>query len=138
MKTEKTLGKIYGTSATVIVSVITITCLICKWPVLMTAIALTASIAISSPAIISLQILVWLFQKTKFERAFMWMLLLSSIPLLSLISAWLFADFVPGKTGFVLLLGMVSGYVGISFHSISVAQIFNSNKNEREENHTVN
>jgi hypothetical protein len=49
----------------------------------------------------------------------------------------LFAHYVPGKVWFLLPLGMLSGYVGIISHGISVAQLFNSDKNEREENITI-
>lgn len=64
------------------------------------------------------------------------MLLMASIPPLALTAAWLFADFVPGKVGFVLLLGILSGYAGILYHGISVSQFFNSTQHGREENDT--
>lgn len=103
----------------------------------MIAIAMLASIVISSPATILLHLVTWLTQKRAMERSFVWMVLFASIPLLSLTAAWLFADYVPGKVWFLLLLGMLSGYGGILSHGISVAQIFNSNQNEREENNTI-
>jgi hypothetical protein len=99
--------------------------------------AVLASIVISSPATISLQVFAWLFKKMRVEKSFMWMLLLASIPLTSLIIAWLFADFVPGKIGFILLLGMLSSYVGILAQGISVSQFFNSTEYERKENNTI-
>jgi hypothetical protein len=137
MKLNKILSKVYRTSSIVIVPVMLLVCLLCKWSVLMIIVAMLASIVISSPATISLHILAWLSERRKFERSFAWMVLLASIPLLSFVSAWLFADFVPGKVWSLLLLGIASGYVGILSHGISVTQIFNSNQNEREENITI-
>lgn len=61
------------------------------------------------------------------------MLLLALIPPLALISGWLMADFVPGETWVLLLLGIFSGYVGILTHSISVTQFLKSSEHEREE-----
>lgn len=124
-------------SSVVIVPIILSACLVCQWPVTMIIIAMLASIVISSPAMLSLQVFVWLFQKIKFERIFIWMLLLSSIPILSLVVAWLFAEFVPGKIWFVLLLGMLSGYVGLLTNGLSVSQFFNSTQYEREENNSI-
>jgi hypothetical protein len=137
MDTKKTLSKVYRTSAIVIVSVMLLVCFICNWPLVMIGVVMLASLVISSPATISLHIMMWLSQKGNLEKGFAWMLLLASIPLLSFITAWLFADFVPGKVWFLLLLGMASGYAGILTYGISVSQFFNSNQNEREENITI-
>jgi hypothetical protein len=97
----------------------------------MIAVAMLASMAISSPAAISLHILVSVFQKRKFEKSFIWMLLLACIPPLAWMAAWAFADWVPGKAWFLLLLGIAGGYAGILINGISVAQFFNSHSNER-------
>jgi hypothetical protein len=132
MKTNQILTKVYGTSTTVITSVVFLFCLLFKWNFTMVAVALIASIALSSPATVALHILLWLSHKIKFEGSFLWMLLMASIPVLALLVAWLFADYVPGKTGFRLCLGIVSGYVGILSHGVSVAQFFNSHQNENE------
>jgi len=131
------LVKIYKVSSMVIMPIIVSLCLVCKWPLTMIVNAVLASIVISSPATISLQVFAWLFKKMRVEKSFMWMLLLASIPLTSLIIAWLFADFVPGKIGFILLLGMLSSYVGILAQGISVSQFFNSTEYERKENNTI-
>lgn len=125
------LTKVYKASAAVIVSAMLLICFIFHWPVLMIGITLLASLVLSSPATILLQVLIWLSQRRKLERSFIWMLLMALIPLFALIAAWLFADFVPGKIWFLLLLGIVSGYVGILTHGISVAQFFNSDSREK-------
>jgi hypothetical protein len=137
MNKHQTLSKVFKMSSMIIVPIVLLACLVCKWPVTMIVIALLASIVISSPAMLSLQVFVWLFQKTTFERGFIWMFLLSSIPVLSLIVAWMFADFVPGKIWFVLLLGMLSGYVGLLTNGLSVSQFFNSTPYERKENNSI-
>ena len=132
METQTTLTKVYRSSSLVIMPLMLLICLIFKWHWLMIALATLASIVISSPATISLHFLMWLFKKLNLERSFVWMLLFGSIPILSLVVAYLFADFVPGKIWFLLLLGMLSGYVGVLTHAISVAQFFNSDQNEKE------
>ena len=132
MKENKILTRVYGVSAVVIMSAVLLLCLCCKWHFAMIGVALLASVVLSSPATIALQILLWLSYKIKFEGSFSCMLLLSSIPILALLVAWLFADYVPGKTSALLCLGIVSGYVGILSHGISVAQFFNAHQNENE------
>jgi len=132
MDLNKILSKIYKASSIVIGVIVLSTCILCKWPLITVVIALLASIVISSPALISLQILVWLFQRIKFGWAFLRMPLFSLIPLLSFIVALLFAGFVPGKIWFVLLIGILSGYTGLFKIGISISQFFNSSQNERE------
>jgi len=132
MKENRILTRIYGASAIIIGSVVLLICLFYRWHFMMIVAALLASIVLSSPATLALQILLCLSRKIKFEGSFPWMLLMASIPLLALLVAWLFAEYVPGKTGFLLCLGMVSGYVGVLSHGISVAQIFNVHQNEND------
>lgn len=137
MEIKSILSKVYWSSSVVIVFVMLSLCLVFKWPMILISLAMLASIVISSPATIALHFIVWLSHKRTLERGFLWMVLFASIPLLSLIAACLFADYVPGKVWFLLLLGILSGYVGILSNGISVAQFFNSNKDEREENNTI-
>lgn len=129
-------AKVYRTSSLVIMPLMLLICLVFRWPAPMIAMAMVVSIVISSPATILLHLVWWLTQKCTIERSFIWMILLAFIPLLSFATAWLFADYVPGKVWFVLLLGMFSGYVGILGHGIHVAQVFNSDKDEREEDYS--
>ena len=103
----------------------------------MIMVAILASVAISSPATISLHFMVWLSHKLNLERGFAWMILFASIPLLSLIAACFFAHYVPGKVWFVLPLGMLGGYVGIFTQGLAISKLFNQDKNEREENYTI-
>jgi hypothetical protein len=131
METQTTLTKVYRSSSLVIMPLMLVICLVFKWHWLMIGLAMLASAAISSPATISLHLMMWLFRKRTVERSFVWILLFALIPLLSLITACFFVDYVPGKVWFLLLLGMLSGYVGILTHVISVAQFFNSKKDER-------
>jgi len=132
MKKDKVLIRVYGASVLVIASIVVLTCIVCQWPLFMIGVAVLASIVLGSPATVSLQLLLWLSQKIKLERGFVWMILMASIPLLALLVAWLTADYVPGRTGFLLLLGIASGYVGILSHGLSVAQFFNSERYEKE------
>ena len=132
MKTNQILTKVYRASAMVIASVLLLACIIYKWPLLMIAIAMLASIVLSAPAMLSLQLLLWITQKVKLERGFIWMVLMAFIPLLALLVAWLFADYVPGKTGFVMLLGMASGYAAILSYGIPIAQFFKPDGYEKE------
>ena len=137
MKTEMILMKVYKSSSMVIMPLMLLICLMFKWPLFMIVVTMIVSIVLSSPATILLHLMMRLAQKQTIERSFAWMALLASIPLLSFITAWLFADYVPGKVWFLVLAGMLSGYVGILSHGISVAQLFNSDKNEREGNLTI-
>ena len=132
MKTNQILTKVYRASAMVIASVLLLACIIYKWPVMMIAIAMLASIVLSAPAMLSLQLLLWITQKVKLERGFIWMVLMAFIPLLALLVARLFADYVPGKTGFVMLLVMASGYSAILSCGISIAQFFKPDGYEKE------
>ena len=133
MNKQIILSKVYSASSAVIVLVMLTTCMLFKWSPLMSTLTVLASLVISSPALFSLQILLWLSERIQFQKGFAWMLLLALIPPLALISGWLMADFVPGETWVLLLLGIFSGYVGILTHSISVTQFLKSGEHEREE-----
>lgn len=126
MRQDNILLNVYKISSLLIALIVLLTCSLFRWPLSMIILAVLAASVIGSPAVISLQIVIWLYQRIHFERIFMWMLLLSVIPLLSLIAAWLFADFVPGKIWFILLLGMFSSYLAISKHAVSVSKLFNA------------
>lgn len=132
MNIHNILSKVYRSSAAVIVSTIILACLVCKWSLIMTVTAILASIVISSPTTISLHLVFLLTQKIRMEKSFVWMMLFSSIPVSSFIAAQLFADFVPGKVWFLLLLGIASGYAGILTNSVTVSQSFNSTEDERQ------
>jgi hypothetical protein len=88
--------------------------------------AMAACMVISSAGTLSLQINLWLFQRTRFAVGFMWMLILASIPLISLMVASFSAAFVPGRTWLILLLATMSGYFGLFANSLSVSKLFNS------------
>ena len=137
MNMQSVITKVYRSSSMVIVPVVFLLCIICKWPVLMVVAALLASIAISSPATFLLHLIMWLSHKTNLQKGFAWMMLFAFIPVMSLVAACLFAAYVPGKVWFLLSLGILSGYVGIISHGFSIAQAFNSNENEREEYNSV-
>ena len=134
---EMVLTKVYRSSSMIIVPVLLSLCIICKWPVLMIVAAMLASIAISSPATVLLHFMMWLSHKINLQKGFIWMMLFAFIPVMSLVAALLFAAYVPGKVWFLLPLGMLSGYVGILSHGFSIAQLFNSDENEREEYNSV-
>ena len=131
------LTKVYKSSSMVIVPVMLLLCLVCKWPALMIGAAMLASVALSSPATVLLHFMMWLSQKINLERGFVWMVLFASIPLMSLVAACLFAAYVPGKVWFLLPLLIISGYVGIFTQGLSITKLFNSYKNEREEKDSV-
>lgn len=130
MNKHTVLSKVYAASTMVIVSIVLLACLLCKWPVFMIMIAVLTSLVAGSPALFSLQILLWLSEKIRLQKAFAWMLLLAAIPPLALVVAWLVADYVPGKIWFLLLLGMAGGYIGMLRHAISVSQFFNPDQYE--------
>src|SRR5690242_95309 len=106
METNQILTRVYSASAIVIASVLLLACIVYKWPLWMIAIAMLSSIVLSAPAMVSLQLLLWISQNVKLEKSFIWMVLMAFIPLLALLVAWLFADYVPGKTGFLMVLGI--------------------------------
>jgi hypothetical protein len=120
------LLRVFRTSLLVIMPVILLACLLCNWPVVMILFAMAACMVISSAGTLSLQINLWLFQRTRFAVGFMWMLILASIPLISLMVASFSAAFVPGRTWLILLLATMSGYFGLFANSLSVSKLFNS------------
>jgi MFS family permease len=132
MKKDKVLVRVYSASVLIMASIVVLICIVCQWPLFMIGVALLASIVLASPATVCLQLVLRLSEKIKLERGFVWMILMASIPLFALLVAWLTADYVPGRTGFLLLLGIASGYVGILSHGISVAHFFNSDRYEKE------
>jgi hypothetical protein len=132
MNKNRLLIRVYGSSGVIIVSIILAICLLYNWPIVALANAVLASVVISSPALVSLQVLLWLSQKADMEKSFAWMLLLAFIPPLALLVGWLLSGFVPGKTGFLLLLGSLSAYTAVFAHALSVSRFFNTTTNESE------
>jgi hypothetical protein len=132
MKIHTILSKVYCSSAAIIVLTIVLACLVCKWPVAMTIAAVLASLVISSPSTVSIHLMFLLAQKIRIRKAFFWMVLFASIPVTSFITALLFAEFVPGKVWFLLLLGILSGYAGILINGITLSQSFNSSEYDSE------
>ena len=132
MEKNIVLPKIYSASTGMVAAVLLLACIVCNWPAVAVCITAMASLIIGLPAMLSLHILLCLSQKLKLEGSFVWTLLLASIPLLAFIVAWLFAGYVPGKTWFILLLGMSSAYAGILTNGISIAQLFNSTRYEHK------
>jgi len=126
MEDYKILLKVYKISSLLIVCMVLLTCLLFEWPLSMIVLAVFAATVLASPALISLQIVIWLYHRINFEKTFTWMLLLSFIPLLSLVLASMFADFVPGKVWFILLLGMFGSYIALGKHAVSVSQLFDT------------
>jgi hypothetical protein len=132
MKSHTILSKVYRSSSAIIISTIVFACLVCKWPLAMTIAAVLASIVISCPSTISLHLMFLLAQKIRIPKAFFWMVLFASIPVTSFITALLFAEFVPGKVWFLLLLGILSGYAGILTNGITLSQSCNSSEYDSE------
>ena len=132
MKIHNLLLKVYRSSAAIIVSTTVLACLVFNWSLAMTITAVFASIVISSPPTISVHLMFLLTQNIRMDKGFVWIMIFASIPVSSFIAALLFADFVPGKVWFLLLLGIGSGYAGILINGISLSQSFNSSNHETE------
>ena len=134
MDNTNLLARIFKTSSAVIMPVILAACFLCKWPLTMIGLAMSACLVISSPATVALHFFLWLSRRGRLSVAFLWMLLLSTIPIGSVVVAELFADYVPGRTWIVLLLAALGGYVALLTNSFSVSRFFNPTDHEREEN----
>jgi len=124
MKGNKILLKVNKASLSLIIITVLSSCLLFQRPLLITVLTVFATSVISVPALISLQMVIWLQQWINFERTIIWMLLFPIIPLVSLIAAGLLVDFVPGKIGLIILLGMFSSYLGITKYAASVSKLF--------------
>lgn len=137
MDNNNLLAGNFRTSASVVTTVILAACLVCSWPAHMIGLALLACFVISSPSTLALHLFLWLSKKTRFQTGFSWMLLLSAIPVGSLVVAKLFAAWVPGRTWIILALVAVSGYLSLFTNSLTISQFFNSTGHEREENNSI-
>jgi hypothetical protein len=123
---NKVLLHVYRASAVSTGCFVIVACLLLKWHPAAVITALVASLAISAPALVSVQAALWTMKRIRTTRAFLWMLLMASIPLFALVPACLLADAVPGKTWFLVVLGVGSGYIGMLAQGGSIAQLLNS------------
>ena len=107
-------------------SIMVLICFIFKWePEMTLAVALTC-LVISAPAVISLNAICWILRRVQLSLVFAWILLMAIIPLLVVVPAVLLVNALPGDTGFLVVLGMLSAYTGILGHGVSIAQLFKS------------
>jgi len=136
MNNNNLLARIFRSSASVIIPLVLAACMVFNWPLPMMVLAGLASIVISSPATFALHFFLWLSERARFQTAFIWMLLLASIPIGSLVAAKLFAAWVPGRTWLILVLVALSGYLALFVNSLSISQFFNSINYEREKNNS--
>jgi len=63
MEKTEILLKVYKASSSLIVTIVLSSCLLFQWPLSMTILALLATSVISAPALVSVQIMIWLWQR---------------------------------------------------------------------------
>lgn len=127
---NKILINFYCLSTVIIAAVMILLCFLFGWNKSMLMVAVSASFIISLPFTILLHVIFWMIKKLKVARLFFWIVLLAPVPLLAFIPAGLFSELVPGDTWFLIVLGMLTAYIGIFTNGISIAQIFNSSQYE--------
>jgi hypothetical protein len=130
MEKHKILARIYWSTSILVMMLVMISCLVFNWKSSMMLSALTACLVISAPAVIMVNAIHWILQRVVVETAFAWIILLSSIPLLVIVPAILFADELPGDVFFLVVLGLISSYAGLFGHGLSITKLFKPENNE--------
>jgi hypothetical protein len=126
MKINFVLAKIYWLASAVACLSILVTCLLFNWNLTMMLFSITACLVISAPSVIVVNAMCWLLKRFQLAISFLWILILSSVPVLTMIPALIFCDELPGDVIFLLALGMTSSYVGILRHSQHLTLLFKS------------
>ena len=136
MKNKYTSGflllRVYLTSLAVILALVGILCLFCRWPWAPMIRALIVATVIVLPCVLSVHALILVVGRIKMTRVFAWILLFSLMAVLSVIPAKYFSPMVPGKTLPVILMSILSGYTGILGNGLSIAQHLNPTVYENE------
>ena len=120
------LLRVYALSAIFISIMMFCLCLLLNWTMQTTVYSIMASLLISTPALVIVNAFWWLIKNITMSLSFVWILMLSCIPLMVAIPAFVLADNLPGDAVFLMVLGMLSCYVGILSHAGSIAVLFKS------------
>ena len=123
MKKQVILSKVFWLSNALVISVVLLLCLLYGWDMDSMLYALLVSFTITAPAVLSLQVFFWLKKHVRFQTSVFWMVLLSSIPLLAIVPAYLLREPLPGDLLFLLVLGMIGSYTGIISHAEPIARL---------------
>jgi hypothetical protein len=124
MKINFVLAKIYWLASAVASASILVICLLFKWNTSMMLVSMIACLVISAPSVIAVNAMCWLLKRFQLAVSFLWVIILSSIPVLAMIPAFIFCDELPGDVIFLLGLGMISCYAGILRHGQHLTQLF--------------
>jgi hypothetical protein len=127
MKTYAILFKVYAASVLSVCGILLSICVLLGYDVMLTLHVLSASIVISAPPVLALNTIFWILGKVKLGSAASWMLVLGSLPLLSLLPASMFVRALPGDQLILMLLCIISGYAGLFSQAISISKLFNDN-----------
>jgi hypothetical protein len=125
MKTYSILFKVYAASVLSVGVILLFICILLGYDAMLTLHVLSASIVISAPPVLALNTIFWILGKVKLGTTASWMLVLGSLPLLSLLPASMFVRALPGDQLVLMLLCIISGYAGLFSQAISISKLFN-------------
>src|SRR4051812_36267747 len=104
MKTYSILFKVYAASVLTVGAILLSICILLGYDLVLTLHVLSASIVISAPPVLALNTILWILGKIRLGNAASWMLVLGSLPLLSLWPASMFVRALPGDQLVLMVL----------------------------------
>jgi hypothetical protein len=125
MKQYAILFKVYSASVLTVGAILLSICVLLGYDLLLTLHVLSASIVISAPPVLALNTILWILAKVRLGSAASWMLVLASLPLMSLLPASLLVRALPGDQLVLMVICVLSGYAGIFSQAISITKLFN-------------
>ena len=132
MKIYIILFKGYAASVLTVGAILLCICILLGYDPLLTLHVLSASIVISAPPVVALNSILWILGKVRLGNGASWILLLASLPLLSVLPASMFVRALPGDQLVLTGLCIISGYAGIFSQAISITKLFNAFDYETE------
>lgn len=117
-------------------SILFFVCLMLGYNASLTLHVLSVSILVGIPGAISLLMVLIFIHQVRINRLMTWIILMSLIPLLSLLNALHISGSLPGDVDFFFAMGILCGYTGIATHGNSIIKIINDHTYESENEFT--
>lgn len=132
MKMNHILFKVYVSANGVVSLLLLFICILLGYEWKLCLSLLGMALLISTPPVLLLHLLIILLKKIRLSTGAAWMVLFGCVPITAFITATLLVDVLPGDTGALAALAILSSYFGILSQGFSIAELFNSFQYETE------
>ncbi len=122
-------ARVYVRSNLVILGTLLSLCYFFNWPKELMLATAVISLVVSSPGVLIVHAIACLLRKWTISTGFAWIMLLAALPLAVSIPAFVFEEFLPGNTVFLIVLGMLTAYLTVFSLATAISKLFHSINN---------